>query len=105
MNVVPFRPPEIFERYGIDWTREPTSDRERALREAFLTYETSCNRDGLTSLLLLAIVCRRRGAVAADLDAAAGFAEVILGMTLRKHQTQALEAVEEYLTNGGTLWP
>jgi hypothetical protein len=54
--------------------------------------------------MLLAIVCRRRGAVAADLEAAAGFAEVMLGMTLRKHQIQALEAVHEYLANGGTLW-
>jgi len=104
MSVVPFRPPEIFERYGIDWARDATSDRERALREAFLTYETSCNPNGLTSLLLLAIVCRRRGAVAADLDAAASFAEVVLGMTLRKHQTLALEAVDEYIASGGTLW-
>jgi len=103
-NVLPFRPPEIFKRYGIDWTREPTSERERSLREAFLTYETSCNSNGLTSLLLLAIVCRRRGAIAADLDAAAGFAEVTLGMTLQKHRDQALEAVHEYLANGGTLW-
>ena len=104
MNVVPFKPPEIFERYGIDWTRDATSDCERALREAFLTYETSCNPSGLTSLLLLAIVCRRHGAIAADLDAAAGFAEVMLGMTLHKHQNHALEAVHEYLANGGTLW-
>ena len=104
MNVVPFKPPEIFTRYGIDWTREATTDGERSLREAFLTYETSCNPNGLTSLLLLAIVCRRRGAIAADLDAAAGFAEVMLGMTLGKHQTEALEAVDEYLANGGTLW-
>jgi hypothetical protein len=53
--------------------------------------------------MLLAIVCRRRGAVAADLEAAASFAEVMLGMTLHKHD-QALEAVHEYLANGGTLW-
>ena len=104
MTVVPFKPPEIFKRYGIDWTREPASDRERILREAFLTYETSCIPNGLTSLLLLAIVCRRRGAIAADLEAAAGFAEVSLGMTLQKHRDQALEAVHEYLANGGTLW-
>ena len=84
MTVVPFKPPEIFERYGIDCTREPASERERILREAFLTYETSGIPNGLTSLLLLAIVCRRRGAIAADLEAAAGYAEVSLGMTLTR---------------------
>jgi hypothetical protein len=105
MNVLPFRPPEIFERYGIDWTREPASDRERALREAFLTYETSCIPNGLTSLLLLAIVCRRRGAIAADLEAAAGFAEVSLGMTLQKHRDHALEAVHDYLATAAPCGP
>jgi hypothetical protein len=49
-------------------------------------------------------VCRRRGAIAADLEAAAGFAEVMLGMTLHKHQNQALEAVHDYFANGGTVW-
>jgi len=104
MTVVPFKPPEIFKRYGIDWTREPASERERTLREAFLTYEISCIPNVLTSVLLLAIVCRRRGAIAADLDAAAAYAEVSLGMTLRNHRDQALEAVHEYLANGGTVW-
>jgi hypothetical protein len=103
MNVVPFRPPEIFNRYGIDWTRDAATGRERSLREAFLTYERSCNPNGLTSLMLLAIVCRRRGAVAEDLEDAAGFAEVMLGMTLHKHQRQVLEAVHDYLANGGAL--
>ncbi|MDB5071052.1 MAG: hypothetical protein JWM87_2163 [Candidatus Eremiobacteraeota bacterium] len=41
-NVVPFKAPEPFERLGIDWTREAANDRERGLREAFLTYESSC---------------------------------------------------------------
>ena len=103
MNVVPFRPPEIFNRYRIEWTRDAATHRERSLREAFLTYERSCNPQGLTSLLLLAIVCRRRGSVAADLEAAAGFAEVMLGMTLHKHQHQVLEAIHDYLANNGAL--
>jgi hypothetical protein len=54
---------------------------------------------------LLAIVCRRRGAIAGDLEAAAGFAEVSLGITLQKHRDHALEAVHDYLANGGTVWP
>jgi hypothetical protein len=28
-SVVPFRPPESFKRFGIDWTREAVSDAER----------------------------------------------------------------------------
>jgi hypothetical protein len=75
------------------------------LREAFLTYETSCVPNGLTSLLLLGIFCRRRGAIAGDLEAAAGFAEFSLGMTLQKHRNHALEAVHDYLANGGAVWP
>ncbi len=62
-NVVPFKAPETFERFGIDWTRAAAGDPERLLREAFLTYETSCGLNGLASLLLLAVVSRRLGAV------------------------------------------
>jgi hypothetical protein len=58
MTVVPFKPPEIFKRYGIDWTREPASDRERTLREAFLAYETSSIPNGSHH-------CSRSSAVAA----------------------------------------
>ncbi|HEY0396078.1 MAG TPA: hypothetical protein VGD01_16400 [Candidatus Elarobacter sp.] len=61
--------------------------------------------NGLTSLLLLGIFCRRRGAIAGDLEAAAGFAEFSLGMTLQKHRNHALEAVHDYLANGGAVWP
>jgi|GEM_PF-1486929 len=103
-NVVPFKSPKTFERAGIDWTRAATSDRERMLREAFLTRETSCGPDGLVSVLLLAVVSQRQGAVAEDLQAAADFAEVMLAMKLRKHQDDALESAREYLSNGGTLW-
>jgi len=104
MNVVPFRAPKAFERFGIDWTRDATSDQERSLREAFLTYETSCGPNGLVSILLLAVVSRRQGAIAEDLRAAADFAEIMLVMKLRKHQHDALEMIHEYLAQGGTVW-
>ena len=55
-NVVPFKAPETFKRFGIDWTRNAKTERERALREAFLTYESSCGPEGLVSLLLLTVV-------------------------------------------------
>jgi hypothetical protein len=103
-NVVPFKAPETFERFGIDWTRDAASNRERSLREAFLTYESSCGPNGLVSLVLLAIVSRRQGAVAEDLQAAADFAEIMLAMQLRKHQDDALAATESQLENHGPLW-
>ncbi|HEV2740348.1 MAG TPA: hypothetical protein VGU66_17450 [Candidatus Elarobacter sp.] len=103
-NVVPFRPPESFKRFGIDWTREAANYGERTLREAYLTYELSCGQDGLVSILLLAIVSRRQGAVPVDLQASAEFAEVMLSMTLRKHRDDAVEAVHRYVTQSGTVW-
>jgi hypothetical protein len=96
-NVVPFKAPETFDRFGIDWTRDATNERQRLLREAFLTYEKSCGSQGLISLVLLAIVSRRQGAVAGDLDEAANFAEVILAMQLRKHRDDAIAAIDSYL--------
>ena len=104
MNVVPFKHPEIFERLGIDWTRDAASERERALREAYLTYERSCGANGLVSILLLAVVSRRRGLVATDLQDAADFAEIMLAMKLRKHRCDAVEAVHACPTHGGTVW-
>lgn len=101
-NVVPFRVPETFERYGIDWTREPTSEPERLLREAFLAYENSCGTHGLISVLLLALVSRRQGTVASDLQAAADFAEIILAMKARKHQDDVLAAIHSYFTESGS---
>jgi len=101
-NVVPFRAPETFERYGINWTREPTSKPERLLREAFLTYENSSGKDGLISVLLLALVSRRQGAVASDLQAAADFAEIMLAMKARKHQDVTLAAIHSYYTESGS---
>ena len=56
------------------------------------------------SILLLAIVSRRQGAVADDLQAAADNAEILLGMKIRKHQHDTLDAVHEYLTHGGAIW-
>ena len=104
MNVVPFRSPEPFDRAGIDWTRKARTPAEQSLREAFLTYESSCGLNGLVSLLLLATVSRRQGAVAEDLQAAADFAEVILAMQLRKHQGDVLDLVQSCLARGDTLW-
>jgi len=104
MNVVPFKAPESFARFGIDWARNAKTERERALREAYLTFESSCGADGLVSILLLAVVSRRQGAVADDLQGAADFAEIILSMKLRKHRDDALEAVHDRLTHGGPLW-
>lgn len=103
-TVVPFQAPERFAEVGIDWTRAARTESERSLREAFLTYETSCGPNGLVSVLLLAVVSQRQGSVAEDLQAAADFAEVLLGMKLHKHQNDALEAVNNYLERGGSVW-
>ena len=103
-NVVPFKAPEPFARLGIDWTRAAGTARERAVREVFLTHETSCGMSGLVSVLLLAVVSRRQGAVADDLQGAADFAEVILAMELRKHQDEALAAAQSYVAANGPVW-
>jgi len=103
-NVVPFKAPETFTKWGIDWTKAPRSERERALREAYLVYETSCGPDGLVSVLLLATVSRRQGAIAPDRQDAADFAEILLAMKLRKHQDEAFAMAQSYLANGGELW-
>lgn len=103
-NVVPFKPPEGFERHGIDWTREAISAGERALREAYLTYEVSCGPDGLVSVLLLATVCRRNGPVAEDLQAAADHAEILLAMKLGRHRIRALEVAHDAVAEGRSLW-
>ena len=96
-NIVPFAAPVKFAEFGIDWTREPVTDSERSLREAFLTYESSCGPNGLVSLLLLAIVSRRQASIAEDLQAAADHAEILLRMKLHKHQCDALDGVHAYL--------
>ena len=103
-NVVPFAAPAKFAEFSIDWTRGARTEPERTLREAFLTYEASCGPNGLVSILLLAVVCRRQGAVADDLQAAADHAEILLGIKLRKHQHDALDAVHDYLAHGGMVW-
>jgi hypothetical protein len=89
---------------AIDWTRAAKTGAEQSLREGFLTYETSCGPNGLVSILLLAVVSRRQGTVAEDLQAAADHAEILLGIKLRKHQHDALEAVHQYLMHGGAVW-
>ncbi len=103
-NVVPFKSPDEFANAGIAWTSEPRHESERSLREAFLTYETSCGPNGLVSLLLLAIVSQRQGTVASDLRDAAALAEIMLAMQLRKHQCDVLETVQQYVTDRGPLW-
>jgi hypothetical protein len=103
-NVVPFKAPDTFTRFGIDWTRAAATERERKLREAFLTYESSCGPNGLVSLLLLATVSRRQGAVAEDLQAAADHAEILLATKLHKHQDDAMTSMETYLAEGGIVW-
>jgi hypothetical protein len=42
--------------------------------------------------------------IAEDLQAAGDFAEVMLAMKLAKHQRDALESVEAYLSGNGPLW-
>jgi hypothetical protein len=103
-NVVPFKPPEGFERHGIEWTREPATERERTLREAYLTYELSCGPDGLVSVLLLANVCRRTGAVAADLQSAADHAEDLLSIKLVRHRQRVIEIAHDTIAGGALIW-
>ncbi|HEX3464996.1 MAG TPA: hypothetical protein VHS78_13195 [Candidatus Elarobacter sp.] len=103
-NVVPFKQPEIVQQHGIDWTRAPSTKAERALREAYLTYETSCGPEGLVSVLLLATVTRRQGAVSQDLQDAADFAEILLAMKLGKHRSDALSIANASVTDTGPLW-
>jgi hypothetical protein len=55
-------------------------------------------------LVLLALVSRRQGAVAADLAAAADFAEVMLAMQLRKHVDDTLVAIKSFIESGGSVW-
>ncbi|HEV2740213.1 MAG TPA: hypothetical protein VGU66_16655 [Candidatus Elarobacter sp.] len=93
-----------FAEFGIDWMHAARTEPERSLREAFLTYELSCGPNGLVSVLLLAVVSQRQGSVAEDLQAAADHAEILLGIKLRKHQADALDAVHDYLTHGGMVW-
>jgi len=60
-NVVPFRSPAKFAEFGIDWTLAARIETERRLREAFLTYETSCGPNGLVSILApTKLKCLRR---------------------------------------------
>ena len=103
-NVVPFKPPEAFASAGIDWTRDALTEHERRLREAYLTYETSCGPDGLVSLLLLASVTRRQGTVADDLRTAADYAESLLVIKLHKHRTDVIEIVSTHVATKTPLW-
>jgi hypothetical protein len=103
-DVVPFRAPAKFDQLGIDWTRAARIESERSLREAFLTYELSCGPNGLVSVLLLAVISRRQGSVAEDLHTAADHAEILLGIKLRKHQADALDAVHDFLAHGDMVW-
>lgn len=103
-NVLPFRTQDAFARLGIDWTRIATTERERLVREAFLTEESSCGMRGLASLLLLALKCHRQGSIAEDLQGAAELAEVTLSMELRQHQDDTFAAAQLYVEAHGPLW-
>jgi hypothetical protein len=52
----------------------------------------------------VALVSRRQGSVAEDLQTAADHAEILLGIKLRTHQADALDAVHDYLRHGGMVW-
>jgi hypothetical protein len=58
----------------------------------------------LVTVLLLAVVSRRQGSVADDLQAAADHAEILLGIKMRKHQADTLDSVPDYLMHGGMVW-
>jgi hypothetical protein len=100
-HVVPFKAPESFTRAGIDWTRDACTQRERSLREAYLTFETSCGPEGLVMLLLLSAATRRQGRVAEDLQAAADYAEVLLNIKLHSHREGALAAASADFAQSG----
>jgi hypothetical protein len=102
-NVIPFKPPEGFEAHGIEWTREPATERERSLREAYLTYELSCGPEGPVSILLLASVCRRTGTVAADLQSAADHAEGLLSIKLVHHCMRAIKTAYDAIVEDRLL--
>ena len=59
---------------------------------------------GLVSVLLLAVVSRRQGSVAEDLQGAADFAEIILAMQLRKQQDDTLATAQLYVETNGPMW-
>lgn len=103
-DVIPFKPTDAFTRMGIEWTRSATTVRERRIREAFLTLESSSGMRGLAAVLLLAAACRRRGTVAIDLQNAADFAEIILSAELRKHMDDTLAGAQAYAKAGGPAW-
>jgi hypothetical protein len=104
MNVVPFKASDAFDQAGIDWNREARTDVERVLREAYLTYESSAGTSGLVSLLLLGIVTRRQGAIAANLEYVANRAEIILSMKLRQRQCDVLKMLAEHIAESGPFW-
>lgn len=91
-NVLPFKAPAPFDQHGIDWTKDPSSEYELELRKAYLDHESASGHDGLSALILLGLVSRRRGTIGADLAYAADFTAVIVtdgitigGKTMREH--------------------
>ena len=65
---------------------------------------SSSGTSGPVSLLLLAIVSRRQGAIAPDLQYTADLAEIMLSMKLRQHQCDVLEMVQAYVSENGPFW-
>jgi hypothetical protein len=86
--------------HGRELTGDVCSPREipsRVLR-AILIWSARCRS------CELAVVSRRQGPAAEDLQAAADHAEILLGIKVRKHQADALDAVQDYLAHGGMVW-
>lgn len=102
-NVVPFKAPETFERFQIDWTKEAKTEAERALREAFLTYETSCGSSGLIRSCSSSRLSSA-GSGGGRSGRRRGLRRRMLAMQLRKHVDDALACVQLFLEHGGSVW-
>ena len=102
-TVVPLKP-TAFAKRGIDWTRNPESERESELREAYLTYEASCGTNGTLSILALAWEARRAGFLPRDLEIAEEYVVTQTAPTLRARHDDALALVEGQLAEDGRLW-
>jgi hypothetical protein len=102
-TVVPLKV-TAFAKRGIDWTRNPESERESELREAYLTYEASAGTNGALSVLILAWEARRAGFLPRDLEIAEEYVATHAAPTLRTRHDDALAFVEAQLAEDGRLW-
>jgi len=102
-TVVPLKV-SAFAKRGIDWTRNPESERESELREAYLTYEASRGSNGTLAILVLAWEARRAGLLPRDLEIAEEYVATLASPPLRAHRDDALNAAEAQLAEEGRLW-